>query len=278
MLQYLRRRWRYFIAGLSGRAEERADPKIQIEQAIAEAKKQHELLVRQAGAVLGNERELEIRLGRELDEVERLKASAGQALKLADEARAAGNAARAAEFDDAALKIATSLTTAEDGAGNMRDLLQKAGAASTAARSAVEQNALRLKQTLAERSKLMTQLEAAKMQERINEAMATVNDMSGTGDQPTLAEVREKIEVRYARAMGRADLTASTVDAAMVEVQRSVIDQKAAERLEQLRSDLGMAAGSPPVRPAEHSLEAAEPLPEFIPSQETPVERKKPQD
>ena len=274
MMQMLRRRWKYFIASLSGKAEERMDPRIQVEQAIAEAKRQHQLLVAQAASVLGNEREVEIRLSRELDDVEKLKERAGQALRLAEEARGKGDSGRTAEFEDAAMKFASNLTSAEEGAEATRSLLQKAAAASVAARSAVEQNALRLKQTLAERSKLMTQLEAARMQERINDAMAVVNDMTGTGDVPTLAEVREKIETRYARAMGTADLASGTVDAAMVEVERTVIDRRAADRLDQLRRDMGMAAAP---APGGHTLEPAEPMPDFTAQPEAaPVERQQP--
>ena len=43
-MKVLRRAWRYLVAALSGRLDEVADPKGQIEQAIEEAKRQHELL------------------------------------------------------------------------------------------------------------------------------------------------------------------------------------------------------------------------------------------
>ena len=46
MLKLLRRAWRYMIAAMTGKLDEISDPKIQIEQAIDEAKRQHELLRR----------------------------------------------------------------------------------------------------------------------------------------------------------------------------------------------------------------------------------------
>ena len=41
MLSYLRKRWNYLLAKLNLRHEETADPKVQLEQAISEAKDQH---------------------------------------------------------------------------------------------------------------------------------------------------------------------------------------------------------------------------------------------
>ena len=50
----------------------RSDAGVQIEQAIEESKRQRGLLVQQAAAVIGNQRELELRLGRSLDRVDDL--------------------------------------------------------------------------------------------------------------------------------------------------------------------------------------------------------------
>ncbi len=41
MIKLIRRWWRYLTAKLSGDFESRADPKVQLEQAIREAKDQH---------------------------------------------------------------------------------------------------------------------------------------------------------------------------------------------------------------------------------------------
>ena len=57
MGRLLRRAWRYLVAVLSGKLDQASDPKVQIEQAIEEARQQHALLSQQAAAVIGNERE-----------------------------------------------------------------------------------------------------------------------------------------------------------------------------------------------------------------------------
>lgn len=76
--------WNYLMALFDNKIEENADPKIQIEQAINEAQRQHQALSQQAAAVIGNQRQLEMQLNRRLEDVEKLQANARQALKLAD--------------------------------------------------------------------------------------------------------------------------------------------------------------------------------------------------
>jgi phage shock protein A len=60
MFRLIFRTWHYSVALLSQLFDERADPRVQIEQAIEEAKRQHGLLAEQAAAVIGNQRELQL--------------------------------------------------------------------------------------------------------------------------------------------------------------------------------------------------------------------------
>ena len=82
--------WKYLTASANAQIDQRADPKIQIAQAIEAEQQRHQALANQAAAVLGNQRQLEMRLNRQLGEVEKLQASARQALVLADKTRAGG--------------------------------------------------------------------------------------------------------------------------------------------------------------------------------------------
>jgi phage shock protein A len=107
MFKVLRRAWKYLTAAFSGKLDELADPKVQIEQAIMEAKRQHELLSQQAASVLGNRRQLEMKLARQMDEVEKLQASARQALVLAEQSRTGGDETKAAEYENTAQAFAT---------------------------------------------------------------------------------------------------------------------------------------------------------------------------
>jgi phage shock protein A len=240
MLRLLRRAWRYLVALLTGKLNQAADPKIQIEQAIDEAKRQHELLSQQAAAVLGQRRQLEMQLARSMDEVERMKASARQALVLEDEARRGGDQAKATSLEQAAQAFATKLVASESSMKDLKQLHDDALAAAEQAKRAVEQNAFLLQKRLAERSRLLSQLEQAKMQERMNEALKSVSTLAAPGDVPTLDEVREKIESRYARALGEAEVAGSSIEARMLEIEKATIDAEGSNRLEEIRKSLGL--------------------------------------
>src|SRR5919197_3397315 len=249
MGRLLRRAWRYLVAALSGKLDEVSDPRVQIEQAIEDARQQHALLSQQAAAVIGNERELQLKLTRAVEDTEKLQANARQALLLAEQARAAGDQRRAASYEDSARAFATKLVSAEASMKDLHAMAERAAQASQQARDAVETNALALQKKLAERTKLLSQLDQAKMQERLNTAMAGMTELAPSGDTPTLDEVRDKIESRYARALGEAELTSNSVEARMIEVERAALDVEGAARLESIRESLGLPGAS--AKPAE---------------------------
>src|SRR5436853_1854358 len=101
--------WRYFLAAFSSKIDEHADPKVQIQQAIEDAQRQHQALSQQAASVIGNQRQLEMELNRQLGEVEKLQSSARQALVMADQARAEGDQAKAQKYEETAQQLASQL-------------------------------------------------------------------------------------------------------------------------------------------------------------------------
>ena len=104
--------WRYLMALFGAKIDEYADPKVQIQQAIEDAQRQHQALVQQAAAVIGNQRQLEMKLSRQMSEVEKLQGMARQALVLADQARAGGDEAEAQKYEQTAQTLATQLVSA----------------------------------------------------------------------------------------------------------------------------------------------------------------------
>ena len=247
--------WKYFLAMLSGKIDEHADPKVQIQQAIEEAQRQHQALTQQAAAVIGNQRQLEMKLARQLSEVERLQSSARQALVLADRARAAGDEAKAQRDEQTAQVFATQLVSAEKSMEDLKGLHDQALQAAEQAKKAVENNALVVQSRLAERTQLLNQLDQAKMQEQVSASLSSMSELTGSGTTPSLNEVRDKIEARYARALGSAELASTSVEGRMLEVQKSTLDMAGAARLEQLRASLGPGqAATPSGTPATPSL------------------------
>src|SRR5215475_6720617 len=138
--------WKYLMASFSSKIDEHADPKVQIQQAIEEAQRAHQALSQQAAAVIGNQRQLEMKLNRQLGEVEKLQASARQALVLADESRAKGDEPKATEFENAAQQFATQLVTAEQSIEDLKTLHDQSLQAAAQAKRAVEQNSMMLQE------------------------------------------------------------------------------------------------------------------------------------
>jgi phage shock protein A len=245
MIKLLRRIGHYITAALSGKFDEVADPKVQLEQAIGDAQDQHRRLKEQAANVIANQKQTEMRLNRAMDELEKQNASARQAVLMADEATKRGDAAKAAEYTKAAEAFAGRLVAVEKEVESLKSLSLQSTQAADQAKAAVQQNASVLQKKLNERQKLLSQLDQAKMQEQMNKAMASLTETVGQ-DVPTLEEVRDKIEQRYARALGASELQSTTVESRMLEVEQAAMDTEAQARLSEIRSQLGLAAAPAP--------------------------------
>ncbi|WP_420118091.1 PspA/IM30 family protein [Micromonospora sp.] len=230
--------WKYLMALFGAKIDEHADPKVQIQQAIEDAQRQHQALVQQAAAVIGNQRQLEMKLSRQMTEVERLQGNARQALVLADQARAKGDEAEAGRYEQSAQVLATQLVSAEQATEDLKTLHDQAIGAAAQARRAVENNSMILQQKLAERTKLLSQLEQAKMQESVARSLESMSSMAAPANTPSLDEVRDRIERRYANAMGRAELAGNSVEGRMLEIQKSTLDSAGSSRLEQIRASM----------------------------------------
>jgi phage shock protein A len=238
--------WKYLMAAFGAKIDEKADPKIQIQQAIEEAQRQHQALTQQAAAVIGNQRQLEMKLARQMTDVEHLQASAQQALVLADQVRAS-DPAKAGEYEQTALQFSSQLVTAEKNMEDLKTLHDAALQAAQQAKKAVETNATIVQKKLAERTQLMSQLEQAKMQEQVTRSLQSMSEISAPGNVPSLDEVREKIEARYAKALGGAELAQGSVEGRMLEVEKATLDTAGQARLNQIRASMAgqLPAGAP---------------------------------
>jgi phage shock protein A len=241
--------WNYLSAWFSDKVDEKADPKIQIQQAIGEAQRQHEALTRQAATVIGNQHQLELKLDRQLAQIEELQAQAKQALVLSDQARSAGDEAKAVEYEETAAMLAGQLVSAESAAGDLKQLHDQSLGAAQQARQAVEDNAGMLQQKLAERTKLLSQLEQAKMQEQVSASLQQMSELAAPKNTPSLEAVRDKIERRYSVALGQADLASGSVAGRLREVKKATASLAGQARLDEIRASMsasGAAAKPPP--------------------------------
>jgi phage shock protein A len=240
VLKLLKRVYRYATTALTGKFEAVADPKIQLEQAIADAQNQHRRLTDQAASVIANQKQTELRLNRAMEELEKTNGSARQAVIMADDATHGGNATKAQEYIHAAEAFANRLVAIESEVESLKTLHLQASQAASQAKAAVAQNATALQHKLTDRQKLLSQLDQAKMQEQVNEAMTSLSS-TVERDVPSLDEVRAKIEARYAKALGHAELANEGADVKMLEIEQAQANAQARAKLDQIRSQLGLS-------------------------------------
>ena len=243
MIKLFRRMGRYMTAMFTGKFNEAADPKVQLEQAIMEAQEQHRRLTEQAANVIASQKQTEMRLNRAMEELETTNGRARQALLMADDARKRGDQNKANELEKTAEILANKLIQVEKEVESLKQLHLSTSENASNAKRAVQANSSALQQKLAERQKLLSQLDQAKMQEQMNRAMTSLTETVGQ-DVPTMDEVRQKIEQRYAKALGTAELQGQSVEARMLEVEQATVDLEAQSRLAELRSQLGLSGGT----------------------------------
>lgn len=264
MFKVLRKWWLYLTAKTDKSFNERADPSVQLEQAITEAQDQHRRLREQAANVIAQQKQTELRLGRKLDELEKANANARQAVLMADDAGRKGDTAKASEYQRAAEAIASRLVALEKEVSDLSSMALQTTQSADQAKAAVNTNAQMLQQKLAEKNQLMGQLEQAKMAEQMNRAMSSLNETVGQ-DVPTFNEVREKIESRYAKAQGMSELTETSVESRMLEIEQAAANTEAQARLLEIRAQLGLDGGAAPAEAAT----APTPTPEAAPASAT---------
>ena len=258
MFKAMKRWWKYWTAKLNSSFNERADPKVQLEQAITEARGQHVRLKEQAANVIASQKQAEIRLNGKMSELEKLNANARQALMMAADAEKAGNATKATQYTSAAETIANQLIQVERDVEGLKTMVFEATQAADQAKAAVAQNGRLLQEKLAEKNKLLSQLEQARMQEEMNKAMTQLNETVGD-DVPTLKEVQEKIEARYAHAKASAELSEVGVESRILEIEQATANVEAQSRLSQLRAELGLESAPQPA-----AVEAGKPATETV--------------
>ena len=240
MIKLVQRVWAYLGAALTGKFNEKADPKVQIEQALMEGQENHNRLKQQAANVIANQKLQEMQLNTKMTELEKLNSNTRQAVRMADDAAKAGDAAKATQYASSAEAFAGRLVTVETEVESLKQGVLTSAKASDQAKAALAQSSAALQKRISEKSKLLSQLEQAKMQEQLNKTMAQMTETVGA-DVPTLDEVQKKIEERYAKAMGTAEIQGQSVESRMLEVEQASMNVEAQARLSKIKAELGLS-------------------------------------
>jgi phage shock protein A len=235
-----KRIWGYIKQLFRTTAERAMDPEIEIEQAITEARKRDQDLRNQAARVIAHRTQIEQKLESSAKEVGEARETAKQALLRADKAKNEGNVADMDKWTQAAQSLALKLQAAESNMSGLKEQYEIAIGQADAAKTAVQQNAMRLQELAAKRMQLVGQLQQAKMQEAVNSAVESM-EASMEMEAPSLEKVEEKIQNRLAEAKARTELREATPEGAETELREAISLAQADSKLEELRRELGLS-------------------------------------
>lgn len=230
--------WKYMMSSFDKKIDDNADPKVQIAQAAEAERKRHNEIQRQAAAVIGNRNQLEMQLGRLNKEREKLTVNTRQALQQADAARASGDEATAQKMENTAEVFASQLVSIENELEQTTQLHAQAVSAAEEAQKQAQQSQVRYEQMKTEIRELESQADQAKMQETTSNTLQGMQGITDNPNVPTLDSVREKIESRYANALGAQELAASSHQGRMAEIEASGADARADMRLAEIRAQM----------------------------------------
>jgi phage shock protein A len=112
-----------------------------------------------------------------------------------------------------------------------------------AAHRAVEQNKIQLQRQLRERTKMLTAIAAAEMQERMASALKAMDRLAPEGTIPTLPQIQDRIDQRVATSGARIEIALDSVEWQTAQIERAMVDSRGAERLAEIRRREGLAPG-----------------------------------
>jgi len=239
-MSFLKRLWGYITTLFKGGAEKLMKPEVEIEQAINEAKKRDQELRNQAAKVVAHRTQLESKMENAADDVGEAREMAKQAILKAEESKSAGDVEGQTKWTKAAQSIAMKLQAAENNLSTLKTQYENASVQADKAKQAVQQNAMRVSELAAKRMELLGSLEAAKMQESVNQAVDAMSNMSDY-EMPSLDKIEEKIEKRKAEAMAKAELREATPEGSEMELKEAINMAQADAKLEELKAELGLA-------------------------------------
>lgn len=231
--------WKYLMQSFDSKIDEHADPRVQIQQAVAAAKQNHQEISQHAAAIIGNRNQLEMKLDRLIKSQDDLQAKTRTALQAADKAASKGDAEKAQQYNSTAEVLASQLVAVEQELEQTRQAHAAADQAAKEAQAQQQQSEARLQEQLQQVSQLESQLNQAKMQEQTAQTMDTIKQFGGDDNVPTLDGVRDKIERRYANALGAQELAKTSMNDRMAEIEAAGTDIAASNRLAEIRASMG---------------------------------------
>jgi phage shock protein A len=233
-----------FEVALEGRPcgvpEQRDQDELELERALAEARR-FDLALRNAVArAIAHRTELELLLERAVEDAARARADAIDALRRED---AAGEPETATRARRAAESAALRLGPAERLVEALKSQYATAVGQVEQARAQVDEHAMQVERVSARRAELLGQLAGARVQEELARTLRNVGEPMDTSG-PTLDELEDRIRERTALAQAEVEVEAGSPSAAIRDLEASSGTQAARARLAALRREVGLDAGA----------------------------------
>jgi phage shock protein A len=221
--------------------DSRADPKVQLEQAVGSLQAHHRDLEGAASHVIAQDKLAKMRLSE-------LSTQEARYTKSALAAQQQGNLDAARAF---ASKIASVREQIQGLSAQIPQLEQAANA-----REAVQESADQLQQKLNERSTILAQVDQAHMQQEMASSMKAVTDLTQGNNVPSFDEIRQKVAGQFAVSQAQTELSSTSPEVQEMHVHHAELNSEADAILAEL------SAGT--LKPA--ALEAGPPSSETTPA------------
>ncbi len=210
----------YAQAKAEAEFDARADPKIQLEQALSAMQSHHQDLQTAASHVLAQEKVAKMRLAD-------LSADEAKYTKMALAAKQQGNI-------DVARTFATKIASLREQIQGLIAQIPQLEQVAADAREAVQESADQLQQKLDEKSTILSQIDQANMQKELAANLKQVSDLTGTGKVPSLDEIRQKVVGQFADAQANTELSSSSPEVLEMHAHHAALTSEADQILAEL--------------------------------------------
>ncbi|MDA8046398.1 MAG: PspA/IM30 family protein [Actinomycetota bacterium] len=215
-----------------------ADPKVQVEQAIAGMQEHHRDLQAAASHVIAQEKMAKMRLA-DLSDQE------AKCTKSALAAKQQGNL-------DAARTFATRIASLREQIQSLSAQIPQLEQAANDARTAVQESADQLQAKLNEKSTILAQIDQANMQKELASSLQQVSDLTRTSDVPSFDEIKQKVASQFAEAQASTELSSASPEVTEMHAHHAEMMSEADAILAELDSGTAQPAalGPAPTAPS----------------------------
>jgi phage shock protein A len=246
----VQKKWWQFWTKTNMQIDANADPEVLMRRAVSELHDQSRNLEQNAAKVISAHQQALMDLNDLLVKDAESERRLEQAVTLMDREQ---DPTKREQLLKAANTLAEEQDSLDRQIAAQQTLVDKAEGAVMQVRAAVEQNRRDLKTAEGTVKELKAANAQAAAQESMNSAMAAINDTIGDGVNPTLAQVRQRINERYTTATAITQLRQDPARDAIAAIDAAVASSSANDRIAAIRAK---QAGQLPAPAAPLPIEA----------------------